>query len=359
MDKIKRSCPVLADLSTYNPDTIDLINNAKDRNYWLPCLDIMAKKFIDRAQLLNPDMPDATLNAERSYEAFAKLVLQFRDDPSFLPELSIRTLLLSNEQTLRDNNFRDAWYIQKKQETCEALKEFKRRIGCLDKIDDFGNRWLQIATGVLAGNMFDWGARAVTNILEVSANFGLYEAMDTIEKRPWFVDDFESWIRNVKSKLYNTIVIFVDNAGVDFILGILPFARELLKSNSRIVLTANSEPALNDLTIRELKECLRKASEICPIIAKSLANNQLIAVENGQSGPCLDLRYIDSDLCDIMETADLIVLEGMGRAVHTNFNAKFKIDSLKLAVLKNEFLAKSLGARQFSVIFKYEPISCS
>lgn len=56
-----------------------------------------------------------------------------------------------------------------------------------------------------------------------------------------------------------------------------------------------------------------------------------------------------------MTEADLIIIEGMGRAVHTNLNAKFKIDSIKMAALKNEWLAKTLGAKQFSVIFKYEP----
>lgn len=55
-----------------------------------------------------------------------------------------------------------------------------------------------------------------------------------------------------------------------------------------------------------------------------------------------------------MSDADLVVLEGMGRAVHTNLNAKFTTDSLKLAVVKNEWLAKSLGTENFSVIFAYE-----
>jgi hypothetical protein len=31
---------------------------------------------------------------------------------------------------------------------------------------------------------------------------------------------------------------------------------------------------------------------------------------------------------------DLIIIEGMGRAIHTNLMAKFKTDSLKLAVIK-------------------------
>ena len=51
---------------------------------------------------------------------------------------------------------------------------------------------------------------------------------------------------------------------------------------------------------------------------------------------------------------DLIVLEGMGRALHTNLYAKFKCESLKVAVVKNRWLATRLGGDMFSVIFKYE-----
>lgn len=51
-----------------------------------------------------------------------------------------------------------------------------------------------------------------------------------------------------------------------------------------------------------------------------------------------------------MKTVDLIIIEGMGRAVHTNLYTKFTVDSFKLAVLKNEWLAHYLGAKQFSVI---------
>ena len=53
----------------------------------------------------------------------------------------------------------------------------------------------------------------------------------------------------------------------------------------------------------------------------------------------------------------------MGRAVHTNFNAKFKCDSLKIAVLKNQWLAERFGfvkddiggvEKKFPIVFKYE-----
>ena len=58
-----------------------------------------------------------------------------------------------------------------------------------------------------------------------------------------------------------------------------------------------------------------------------------------------------------------MVLEGMGRAIHTNYNAAFMCESLKTAVLKNRWLANRLGGEMFSIIFKYEKprkvVSCS
>lgn len=67
-------------------------------------------------------------------------------------------------------------------------------------------------------------------------------------------------------------------------------------------------------------------------------------------------RLIDKNLANTLRKyeADLIVLEGMGRAIHTNFHASFSCDSLKVAVLKNKWLAQRLGGNLFNVIFKYE-----
>ena len=67
-------------------------------------------------------------------------------------------------------------------------------------------------------------------------------------------------------------------------------------------------------------------------------------------------RFIDSGLMEAMSErgVDLIVLEGMGRAVHTNLHAAFAVDALKVAVLKNKWLANRLGGDMFSVMFKFE-----
>ena len=67
-------------------------------------------------------------------------------------------------------------------------------------------------------------------------------------------------------------------------------------------------------------------------------------------------NHLPTQLAEEMtnQGVDLLVLEGMGRAIHTNFHTRFKCESLKIAVLKNRWLAQHLGGDMFSVVFKYE-----
>jgi hypothetical protein len=60
--------------------------------------------------------------------------------------------------------------------------------------------------------------------------------------------------------------MFVDNAGADIVLGMLPFAREFLRLGCEVVLAANSQPAINDITADELRRLLRVACSKCPLL---------------------------------------------------------------------------------------------
>lgn len=74
-------CPLLKCPETYTPDILDLSVNTKGRDYWLPCLESMVKKFVNKAQDLNPDDPKATEKAQMCYEQFHALVEQLSLDP--------------------------------------------------------------------------------------------------------------------------------------------------------------------------------------------------------------------------------------------------------------------------------------
>ena len=69
---------------------------------------------------------------------------------------------------------------------------------------------------------------------------------------------------------------------------------------------------------------------------------RLYIISNGQGSPCLDLRRVPGQLADATVGADLVILEGMGRAVLTNLRAQLKCPVLKLAMIKTRYLAEQL-----------------
>lgn len=146
------------------------------------------------------------------------------------------------------------------------------------------------------GNMFDWGAQVVSDILEKNKSFGLTEALECIQKRPWVIDDLDGWLERMRQPLlthkFKCCAIFADNSGVDVILGILPFAREMLRQGTKVILCANMEPALNDITQKELLEVVERCCRECQVIKEACETGQLLIHSNGQSGPCLDFRQI-------------------------------------------------------------------
>lgn len=109
----------------------------------------------------------------------------------------MRTLLDYNEENLRVH-FKDAWQLQKETETLQALKTFSERIQKINSIEDFNKKWEELTKGVLAGNVFDWGSTVVAKIMDTSPTFGLSNAMNIIERRPWFIDDLDLWLKRLK-----------------------------------------------------------------------------------------------------------------------------------------------------------------
>lgn len=166
---------------------------------------------------------------------------------------------------------------------------------------------------------------------------------------------------------FKCVCIFADNSGFDVILGVLPLIVELLKSSeqTKVILCSNTSAAINDITHGELLLLIKKACSLNATLSECL-NSRLMLIDSGSTNPCLDMSRVNKDLADLVSAnqLDLIVLEGMGRAVHTNLDATFTCSSLKAAVLKNKWLADRLGDKcvhnssstgdKFPIVFKYE-----
>ncbi|KAJ9573501.1 hypothetical protein L9F63_009065, partial [Diploptera punctata] len=325
-------CPLLLDPANYVPDTVDLTQDTEAREYWLQLFEEILDKFAVRAIQSQPHSDTAKERAQKFKEKSISRLHYLKHQPFAF----------------------DPYLVQKQMDNDKALGLLAKRLEYLDGLE-WCTRQETLISSVLAGNMFDWGAREVADLME-NTDFGFNEARSKIQARPWLVDGLDEWIDRLKGPPHKCAAIFIDNSGMDFVLGILPFARELLQRGTKVILCANSAPALNDVTYLELVVILKQAATVCQIIHESLNKGTLLAMETAQGGPSLDLSRLNLDLAKAMSSheVDLLVLEGMGRALHTNLLAKFTCECLKLAVIKNRWLATRLGGDTFSVLCKYE-----
>lgn len=347
-------CPLLTDPASYVPDTVDLTQDTEAREYWLQCFEESVEKFVTRAIQSQQDSPSAKERAEKFREKYVSRLHYLKQQPFAYGNLTVRCLLDTIQHYMKEFDFPDPYLQQKQLENERALAHLARRLQQIDAME-WCPRQEALVTSLLAGNMFDWGAQEVADLMETS-DFGFQEALAKIQGRPWLIDCLDEWIDRLKGPPHKCAAIFVDNSGVDVILGVLPFARELLIRETKVILCANSAPALNDVTHSELQVLLKQVANLCSVMHTALAEGRLLAMETAQASPCLDLSRLNQDLADTMceQKVDLLVIEGMGRALHTNLEAQFSCECLKLAVIKNRWLAARLGGDMFSVMCNYK-----
>lgn len=101
---------------------------------------------------------------------------------------------------MRLNGFHDPWLEEKNTENLCSLSRLNERLAELDRITHRPSKWMEIFKGVFAGNIFDWGALAVAEILENNESFGLIDALKIkqIQQRPWLIDGFDAWIKRLE-----------------------------------------------------------------------------------------------------------------------------------------------------------------
>ncbi|RZC59172.1 hypothetical protein C5167_006472 [Papaver somniferum] len=348
---------------------------ADPKTYWLTILSEVLPDLVDKAVASEGGTDIARRKGDGFAHAFSAHLARLMEEPAAYGKLGLATLLELREDCLREFQFVDAYKTIKQRENEASLVVFPDLLMELDSMTE-ENRLHSVIEGVLAANIFDWGSRACVDLYHNGSIIEIYRMSRNKMCRPWRVDDFDIFRDRVlgsateKPKPHRRALLFVDNSGADIVLGMLPLARELLRRGTEVVLVGNSLPALNDVTAMELLEIVTKASKYCDILrkaaeaggllmdtmAKSIPSVPLTVIESGCGGPCIDFRQVSSELAAAANDADLIILEGMGRAIHTNFNAHFKCDALKLAMVKNQRLAeKLLKGNIYDCVCRFEP----
>lgn len=188
----------------------------------------------------------------------------------------------------------DIFHAVKARENTAALQLLPSLVKELDSLPDPRARWAAALQGVFAGNLFDLGSatssamfasgqvcawpkrpplvvkmshvwtRENLHVDTLSAQASFHATRERLRLRPWVIDDLDAAVAALADPgRYNRhIVMLVDNAGSDVVLGMLPLARMLLASRRQcsVVLGANELPSINDVTAAELSEVLDRAA---------------------------------------------------------------------------------------------------
>ncbi|MBK8914146.1 MAG: DUF89 family protein [Phycisphaerales bacterium] len=250
--------------------------------------------------------------------------------------------------------FDDPYADIKQRENAAALPRLAHVLTELSAIPEMEQLDL-LAGGLLAGNRFDLGAEVTAReFFDGRADFFAWRAAQPA--RPWFRDDLTRWhARWERGPAYRRVVMFVDNAGADVVLGCLPLVGWMLRRGSRVALAANSRPALNDVTAAELVELIAQAADFDDAIARGMAEGQLDVLETGSGTSLIDLGRLLPTFVAQAADADLVMLHGMGRALESNSSAGFHCDAVWTATIKDALVASQFGASLFDCVFRYEP----
>lgn len=343
---------LLRDPDNYVAQDYDLVKDTESREYWL---DLFARHFDDALRHAEKQY-GSVAQIEQAREQFAENIQTLREKPDALGgRLNVLELCRLREKALRDNGLHDPYAHIKKRENSNAAKLYPQMVRELHAMGG-DEKWVHLIERVFAGNIFDMGSPATMNLADESPDFA--EAVANVKPRPWLVDDLDRLLEDLPDApptKWSKAVVLVDNAGCDFILGVMPLVRELAIYGTQVILAANELPSLNDITVDEMIEVVTGIAKSDPDLEALVQAQMFEAVSTGCDTPLVDLSDVTDELNDAAADADLLILEGMGRAVESNFETPFTVDTLKLALLKDPNVASHIGGEVYDCVCKYEP----
>jgi uncharacterized protein with ATP-grasp and redox domains len=346
---------LLRDPASYVAHDWDLVADSSARKHWL---DHFAQHFeVMLSHAATQYGRKAARSVAAAREQFAAALEKLRKDPASLPggRLNIYELCRLRDTTLRTCGLADPFKAVKDRENASAAALYPTVVRKLHAMTG-KERWLHLVKCVFAGNVFDLGSQATMHLAVERTDF--LAAVADRKARPWLIDDFDRLAEDLKAvppAPWGKVLVFVDNAGSDFVLGVMPLARELALAGARIVLAANELPSLNDITADETAAVLAQLGAADDDLAALLEAEMFEVVSTGNGSPLIDLSEVSEELNEAAGDVELVVLVGMGRAVESNLDAHFTVSALHLALLKDAAVAKRVGGELFDCVCKYTP----
>ena len=347
--------PLLARPDDYVACRLDLAEHQEDRAYWLDLFRWHIDKLIEEARgqfAGEANLEERLAGARRTFTAYLDAVAL---EPRRFGRLDIIAICWAREWSLREAGIGDAYRNTKARENEAALKLLPALLRELDAMSD-AERPARLVEGVFAGNIFDLGATQTLELFQ-GKSIDFHAVRRKLKPRPWLIDDADAFVDRWRTRGWRSAVLFVDNAGPDILLGMMPLARELLRRGTEVLLTANTFPSLNDVTYEELMVLVDRVGQLDAVIRDAYADGRLELAPSGNDVPLIDMAKVSAELCEAVKRrgVDLVVLEGMGRGIESNLHVPFACDSLKIAMVKDPGVARLLGGQMYDLVCRYEP----
>lgn len=351
--------PQLADVENYLPCQWDFAQSDEHRAYWLALYRRNFPRLLEEARAeanqrgQSPEVTESQITAARDH-LFAFLE-RVEHDIAALGRVDILRISMEREVALRQAGIADPFRWAKQKETATSLHMLPGVLAELDALP-VEQRAERAVRGILAGNLFDLNAAGAAELFK-NGELDFRATLSKLKPRPWVVDHLDTWVQRLhQGPRYRQALLFLDNAGSDAILGMIPFARDLLLRGVPVILAANTSPSLNDITHDELVQVMQQIAAWDATLAKAMHSGQLQLFASGNPAPLIDLTQLSPTLVEAAVQADLVVLEGMGRAIESNWNARFHCDVIRTAMIKDGGVAWVFGWQLYDLVFRFDPV---
>lgn len=344
--------PLLESPADYRPCIQNLLEDGEEvRTYWLD----LFERHLDTLAALPHE--GNRLDHHPAWTTFKPTYLDeltaIRRDPTRRGQLSVLELTRFREEQFARLGLVDPFAELKTRENRLAMRMLPAVLKDIDACPA-EEKTVRLIRGMFAGNLFDMGSKAAVDAFG-DGDFDFLTAREKIAPRPWPIDGLDEWRARRRATTHAQALFFVDNAGPDILLGVLPWIRNMAEQGTRVVLAANSKPSLNDITADELVPLLEECRALDERLDRLIAENRIRVVASGCESPLIDLTDLTPECCAAAAESDLLILEGMGRGIESNYDALFTTDTIKLALIKDPMVAKILGVRLFDPVFRFEP----
>jgi damage-control phosphatase, subfamily II, stand-alone protein len=278
---------------------------------------------------------------------------------------TVHDVTLVRENLLRGHELPDVYRALKAREAALCLP---RARGALARAWELGGETgsrealVEVLGDLLAGNLFDLGSRWTQEAFR-SGELDIEGARAGYRDRVG--EMLSGWDAAALARLLphprpleeppeGDLLFFADNAGADFLLGVLP-AVVFWARRWRVVVVVNTLPASSDIAIAEARAhaALLGALPDSPL-ARIERAGRFALVESGTGTPGIDLRFVGAALNRAARDAAWVLLEGQGRAVETNWTTALRCPALRAAVVKDTRVAGAIGSEAGSPLLRWD-----